>query len=292
MAPRADVSKDSPSFPLPKSHLLEIPSEIRLKIHSYLLGPDAWCTSDPEEWEPEWTSTGLARFRIAGSERHGNELGAYDIIELDARFFLPGLALLQTCKQLYAEGLEVMYRGFQVEIPAAATYFFEEWFATLNKQAVGWIESFHSTVVVDYHEFRRAELPSSDLAAIAGIIPSPSHLIVTLLVSNWTTHTTTTPDEQAAMIDRYIVASRRDNGLRLLSNEDGSDSDGLDSDDEVNPWMPPQEDRYRRLETLRDLKTRGVKFNIRKRGRREERLGLWLRNAATLSAWFRLNFGS
>jgi hypothetical protein len=281
-----------PSFPLPKSHLLAIPCEIRLLIYSFLLGPDAWCNSDPEEWDPEYTSTSLARFRIAVSERHGNELGAYDIIELHARLFLPGLALLQTCKQVYAEGLEVMYRGFQVEIPAAATYYFEDWFANLNKQAVGWIESFHSTVVVDYHEFRRSELPSPGVAAIANLIPSPSQLIVTLLVSDWTIHTTKTPEDQAAMIDKYIIASMKDDGLGLLSSEDELDSDGLDSDREVEPWMLPTERRYRRLKTLRDLKTKGVKFNMRKRGRREERLGPWIKNAAILSAWFRLNFGS
>jgi hypothetical protein len=259
-------------------------------IYSYLLGPDAWSNSDG--YLPEYTSTGLARFRIAVSERPGNEHGAYDIIELRARFFLPGLALLRTCKQLYVEGLEVMYRGFQVEVPPAAMYYFEEWFPTLNEQAVAWMESFHSTVVVDYHEFRQPELPSPGLAAIADLIPSPSQLIVTLLVSNWTVHSTRTPEAQAAAIDRYILASMSDDGLRVLSSEQDSDSDELDLEDEVDPWMPPREERYRRLEMLRLLKTRGVQFNIRKRGRREERLEPWLKHAAALSVWFRMNFKS
>jgi hypothetical protein len=292
MALRAHVSNPSPLTRLPKCHLLEIPCEIRLVIYSYLLGPDAWCNSDPQEWEPEYTSTNLARLRIAVSERHGNELGAYDIIELQARLFLPGLALLRTCKQAYAEGLEVMYRGFQVEVPAAAIYYFEDWIATLSKQAVGWMDSIHSTVVVDYHEFREIGLPSPDLATLADLMPSPSQLIVTLLVSDWTDHTTRSPEDQAAVIDKFIVASKDDDGLYMLLSEGRSDEEALDSDGDIDPWMPPKEERYRRLEILRLLKTRGVKFKVRKRGRREERLGSWLRNAATLSAWFRLNFKS
>ena len=255
--------------------LLSLPTEIRLMIYSYLFSPDAWCNSDPQEWAPEYTASGLARLRIARNERHGYHLGAYDIIELNARFFLPGLALLQTCKQLYLEGMPIMFGAFQIDVPVGAMYFFEDWITSIGEQARTLILSIHAAVVVDLSPSSFNELPGLAVTSLANLLPLPRLLIITLLLDNPTSDGTRTQKEHAAEIDGAIFASQGVTG-------------------------------YRNLGALLTLKRRGVRFRIKKR-RVPEQLAVetWAPNPVRrivydwemlsemvrLRAWFAVHFG-
>jgi hypothetical protein len=234
-----NTNKTFTTSPPKKCHLLSLPTELRFIIYSHVFGPHAWCNSDPEEWTPEYTSSDLARFRIASSKRHNYDLGAYDIFELDARFFLPGLTLLQTCKQVHAEGISVMYAALQIDVPVGAMYYFKDWMASIGKLARSWIASVHAAMVVDLSLSKLEYFPGSALTALANLLPLPSVLIVTLFLDNPDGDLTKTQEEQAALIDEAIVVS---NGVGV----------------------------FRHLEALNSLKRRGMRFRTRKRRMPEE----------------------